>query len=137
MYLIIQLQGVPIVPQRVSNQTCIHKDDSSIPGLNKWVKDPAFPGAVVQVTDRVRCRVAVAVVQADSCSSDLTPRLGISICHRCGPKKQIIIMIIIISSKYLMILIFFIDDQILKVSHRFIIQKYFLGEVFVKVFAPF
>ena len=31
--------------------------------------------------------VAVAVGQA-SCSSDLTPSLGTSICHWCGPKKE-------------------------------------------------
>ena len=37
---------------------------------------------------RLRPRVAVAVVQADSCSSDLTPSLGTFICHRCGPKRQ-------------------------------------------------
>ena len=30
----------------------------------------------------------MAVVQAGSCSSDLTPSLGTSICHRCGPKKK-------------------------------------------------
>ena len=32
--------------------------------------------------------VAVAVVQAGSCSSDLTSSLGISICYGCGPKKK-------------------------------------------------
>ena len=32
--------------------------------------------------------VAVAVAVAGSYSSDLTPSLGISICHRCSPKKQ-------------------------------------------------
>ena len=32
--------------------------------------------------------VAVAVVQAGSCSSDSTPSLGTSICLGCGPKKQ-------------------------------------------------
>ena len=31
--------------------------------------------------------VAVAVVQAGPCSSSLTPSLGTSICHLCGPKK--------------------------------------------------
>ena len=31
--------------------------------------------------------VAVAVAVAGSCSSDSTPSLGTSICHRCGPKK--------------------------------------------------
>ena len=28
------------------------------------------------------------VVQASSCSSNVTPSLGTSICHRCGPKKK-------------------------------------------------
>ena len=32
--------------------------------------------------------VAVAVAQASSCSSDLTPGLGTSICRRCGCKKE-------------------------------------------------
>ena len=32
-------------------------------------------------------RIAVAVVYARGYSSDLTPRLGTSICHTCGPKK--------------------------------------------------
>ena len=31
--------------------------------------------------------MAVAVVQAGSCSSNATPSLGTSICLRCGPKK--------------------------------------------------
>ena len=30
----------------------------------------------------------IAVIQAGSCSSDLTPSLGTFICHRCGPKKK-------------------------------------------------
>ena len=31
--------------------------------------------------------ISVAVVQASSYSSDLTPSLGTSICCKCGPKK--------------------------------------------------
>ena len=30
----------------------------------------------------------MAVAEAGSCSSDLTPSQGTSICHRCGPKKK-------------------------------------------------
>ena len=30
----------------------------------------------------------MAVVEAGSCSSDSTPSLGTSVCHRCSPKKQ-------------------------------------------------
>ena len=36
----------------------------------------------------LRSGVAVAVVQPSSCSSDLTPSLGTSICCRFGPKKK-------------------------------------------------
>jgi len=32
--------------------------------------------------------IAMAMVQAGNCSSDLTPSLGTSICLRCDPKKQ-------------------------------------------------
>ena len=33
--------------------------------------------------------VALVVGVAGSCSSDSIPSLGTSICHGCGPKKQI------------------------------------------------
>ena len=36
----------------------------------------------------LRSCIAVAVVQASSCSSNLTPSLGTSISCGCGPKKQ-------------------------------------------------
>ena len=37
---------------------------------------------------RLRSHVAVAVVEAGSCSSDWTPSLGPSTCLRCGPKNN-------------------------------------------------
>ena len=37
---------------------------------------------------RLRSLVAVAVVQAGSCSSNQIPSLGTSICRECGPKRQ-------------------------------------------------
>ena len=37
---------------------------------------------------RLGSHVAVAVVLAGSCSSNLTPSLGTSMCHGCGPKKE-------------------------------------------------
>jgi len=36
----------------------------------------------------LRSHVAVAVAKAGSCSSNLTPSLGTSICHRFCPKKE-------------------------------------------------
>ena len=37
---------------------------------------------------QLKSHIAVAVVSAGSCSSDSTPNLGMSICHRCSPKMQ-------------------------------------------------
>ena len=37
---------------------------------------------------RLGSLIAVAMEQAGSCSSDLTPSLESSICPRCGPKRQ-------------------------------------------------
>ena len=36
----------------------------------------------------LRSHVALAVAVASSSSSESTPNLGTSICHKCGPKKQ-------------------------------------------------
>ena len=38
---------------------------------------------------RLRSCIAVAMVQASSCSSNSTPILGTSVCHKYGPEKQI------------------------------------------------
>ena len=73
--------------QRVKNLTRILEKVGSIPG---------FSGLVTWHCWELWCRsqtllrsgVAVAVLWAGSCSSDLTLSLGTSICSRLGPKNQ-------------------------------------------------
>ena len=73
-----------------TNPTSIHEDVRSILGLTPHV-DPG-----IRRCRELWCRsqtwlesgVAVAVTQAGSCSSDLTPSLGTSLCHGYGPKKR-------------------------------------------------
>ena len=43
---------------------------------------------MVLVTDIAWILCCMAVVEAGSYSSDLTPSLGTSICHVCAPKKK-------------------------------------------------
>ena len=66
-----------------TNLTKNREVEGSIPGLTQWVKDRAFLWAVVSVAD-----VAQIWCSCSSYSSDWTPSLGISICCKCGPKKQ-------------------------------------------------
>ena len=64
--------------------------------MRTWVRSLAsLSGLGIRCCCEHRCRlqmqlgsrIAVAVVEACSCSSDLTRRLGTSICSRCSPKK--------------------------------------------------
>ena len=68
--------------------TGIHKDSGSIPvTIQCWLR--------ICHCNKVKCRlqmllgsgISVAVAVASSCSSYLTPCLGISICQECSPKK--------------------------------------------------
>ena len=62
--------------QEVKNLTSLHEDEGLIPGLARWLKDPALPQAVARSQMQLRSGIAVAVAQAGSCSSDSTPGLG-------------------------------------------------------------
>ena len=49
VYIVLKntLLGVPIVAQRVKNQTNIYEDAGLTPGLAPWFKDSVLPQAVV------------------------------------------------------------------------------------------
>ena len=57
----------------------------NFPGLTQWVNDLALPELWCRLQTQIRSCIAVALVQAGSCS---IPSLGTSICHGSGPKKQ-------------------------------------------------
>ena len=75
--------------QWLMNRTSIHKDVGLIPGL-------AISRLRVRHCFELWCRlttwltshIAVAVLLAGSCNSDLTLSLETSVCHGWGPKKK-------------------------------------------------
>ena len=83
---IMKLCGVPVVEQQkwiqLGTTRLRVQSLASLSGLRirccceLWCRSQMWPGS------------CIAVAVAGSCSSDLTPSLGISICCKCGPKKQ-------------------------------------------------
>ena len=72
-------QGVPVVAQQVTKPTSSHEVAGLISGLIQRVKDAAMRELWYRSQIQLRSGIAVAVAVASSCSSDLTPSLGISI----------------------------------------------------------
>ena len=69
------------------NPASIHEDTGSIPGLLSELRILHCHELWCRLQTWLGSHIVVAVAQASSCSSDLTPSLGTSICHRCSPKK--------------------------------------------------
>ena len=57
-------------------------------GPAQWVEDLALPWAGVWVADMAWILHCCGCRVGHSCSSNSTPGLGTSICHKYGPKKQ-------------------------------------------------
>ena len=72
-----------------ANPTRNHEVADSIPGLTRWVKDAALlPWAAVSVADLAWILHCCGCGIGSSYSSNETPRLGTTTCHKCGPKQQ-------------------------------------------------
>ena len=81
--------GVPVVAQQVKNPPSIHEDVGSIPGLARWVKEPSLLQAAASFTHAGGIQPCCGCGIDCSCSSDSTPNLETSICHRCRLKKKL------------------------------------------------
>ena len=73
----------------VTNPTRIHEDAGLIPVLGSGLRIWRCLELWGRSQMRLQSCIAVTVVQAGSCSSDLTPSLEISICYGLNPIKKI------------------------------------------------
>ena len=72
----------------VMNPSSIHEDTGSILGRTQGLRILCSCELWFRTQILLGSHIAVAVVQAGSCSSDSILSLGTSICHTCRPKKQ-------------------------------------------------
>ena len=79
--------------------------------------------------------VAVAVVRAGTCSSDLTPNLETSICCGCGPKKKGKKKIIIMKKTLCRVRSFSVIRTIIILAHMS--RSHGLGIKFFKAYLTF
>ena len=77
--LVLQRKQIELGTMRLRVQSL-----ASLSGLRIWCCHELWCRSQM----RLRSGVAVAVLQAGSCGSDLTSSLGTSICLRCSSKKR-------------------------------------------------
>ena len=82
----LSLLGVPFAALQVMSLTSIHEDTGSISGLDLELR--ICHGCELRGRLPMQLGSCVAVAVAGSCSSDSTPNLGTSICHKYGHKKK-------------------------------------------------
>ena len=82
-----QSSGVPVVAQWLMNPTSIHEDAGSSLALLSVLRIWRCHGLWCRSQMQLGSNIAVAVTQASSYSSNLTPSLGTSTCHGCPKKK--------------------------------------------------
>ena len=88
-HIIIKMsrEGVPIMPQWLTNLTSIMRMQVQYLASLSGLRIQCYHEVWCSLQPWLGSHVAVAVVQASSYSSDMTPSLGTSKCHGCSPKK--------------------------------------------------